>query len=143
MKKSARKGSCATTTRSLDTGLEIIKRKLSTSRKRLLHKKQLNVAKQEKQAFIITSNVLDNETLYIDSKIFQHLSFQENIPKKTIYIDDNSTQEATSKHESVLLQMSVLGNMIKDVLKEVLFVLCLANKVFSKESYYLRFENRV
>ncbi len=122
MKKSTRKGSCASTTRSLDIGLEIVRRKLSTSIKRLLHKKQLNIAKQEEQAFIITSSVLDNETLYIDSKIFQHLSFQmelfiKNIPKKTIYIDDNSTQETTSKHESVLLQMSVLGNMIKDVLK--------------------------
>ncbi len=113
-----------------------------------MHKKQLNVAKQEEQEFIITSSVLDNETLYIDSKIFQHLFFQmelfiKNIPKKTIYIDDNCTQEATSKHESVLLQMSVLGNMIKDVLKEVLFVLCLTNNFFGKESYYLRFENGV
>ncbi len=86
--------------------------------------------------------------MYIDSKIFQHLYFEmelfiKNIPKKTIYIDDNSTQEAISKHENVLLQMSVLGNMIKDVLKEVLFVLCLAKNFFGKESYYLRFENRV
>jgi hypothetical protein len=69
--------------------------------------------------------------------------FIKNIPKKTIYIDDNSTQEATRKHESVLLQMSALGNMIKDVLKEVLSVLCLAKNCFGKESYYLRFENRV
>jgi hypothetical protein len=69
--------------------------------------------------------------------------FIKNIPKKIIYIDDNSTQEATSKHGSVLLQMIVLRNMIKDVLKEVLFVLCLAKKFFGKENYYLRFENRV
>jgi hypothetical protein len=63
MKKTTRKGSCATTARSLDIGLEIVRRKLSTSRKRLLRKKQLNVAKQEQQAFIITSNVLDNENV--------------------------------------------------------------------------------
>ncbi len=46
MKKSTRKGSCATTTRSLDIRLEIVRRKLSTLRKRSLRKKQLNVAKK-------------------------------------------------------------------------------------------------
>lgn len=45
MKKSTREGSCATIKRSLDIGLKIVRRKLSTSRKRLLRKKQLNVAK--------------------------------------------------------------------------------------------------
>lgn len=57
MKKTTRKGSCATTTRNLDIELEIVRRKLSTSRNRLLRKKQFNVAKQEEQAFIITSSV--------------------------------------------------------------------------------------
>ncbi len=83
-----------------------------------------------------TTNVLVNETWYIDLGTSQHLTFQKNIffdyehiSKKSIYMGNNFIQEAIRK-ENVHLTMKVGQCEVRGVLHEILHVLGLVKTSF-------------
>ncbi len=79
-----------------------------------------------------TTNVLVNETWYIDLGASQHFTFQKNIffdPKKSIYMGNNSVQEAIRKG-SVHLTMRVGECEVRGVLHKVVHVFGLVNNLF-------------
>lgn len=88
------------------------------------------------QTFFATTNILDNESWYIDLGAFQHLTFQrdfffhyKSILKRSIYMGDNFVQEAIGK-ENVILSMKVGDHEVKGVLHEVRHVPSFVKNLF-------------
>jgi hypothetical protein len=85
---------------------------------------------------LATTNVLVNETWYIDLGASQHFTFQKtkffdykHIFLKIIYMGNNFVQKAIRKR-SVHLIMKVRECEVRSVLHEVLHVLGLVNNLF-------------
>jgi hypothetical protein len=88
------------------------------------------------QVFSATMNGLENKTWYINSWMFQHLTFQKYvfsnykiISKKSIYMGDNFVQKPIGMG-SVHLNMRLGEHEVRHVLHEVLHVLGLVKNLF-------------